>query len=113
MASQSVAVQSPSLTLAWLIAINNTLLPVITFVVDVYGFCKTISIPEIALFAVYEAFCVVSSTIGPAWFDVTNLFHFYPMPFYFQWRVYGYGIGFIACYLLTFWGIRIAWDIYG
>lgn len=104
---------SPSLTLAWLIAINNTLLPVITFVVDVYGFCKTISIPEIALFAVYKAFCVVSSTIGPAWFDVTNLFHFYPMPFYFQWRVYGYGIGFIACYLLTFWGIRIAWDIYG
>ena len=97
----------------WLIAINNTLLPVISFVVDVYGFCQNFSIAEIALLAVYEAFCIVSSTIGPKWFDVTDLYHFYPMPFHFQWRVYGYGIGFISCYILTFHGIRIAWNIYG
>lgn len=105
--------QSPTLTLVWLIAINNTLLPVITFVVDVYGFCRTISIPEIALFAVYEAFCIVSSTLGPTWFDVTNLFRFYPMPFYVEWRMYVYGIGFISSYLLAFYGVGVVWDRYG
>ena len=105
--------QSPTLTLVWLIAINNTLLPVISFVVDTYSFCKFFSNAEIALLAIFEAFCIVSSTIGPAWFDVTNVFHFYPMPFHFQWRVYRNGIGFIVCYLLTFHGVRIAWDYYG
>ena len=105
--------QSPTVTLVWLIAINNTLLPVITFVVDVYGFCKLVSIPEIALLAVFEAFCIVSSTIGPDWFDVLDLFHFYPMPFHAMWRIYGYGIGFIAAYLIAFHGVRIAWDKYG
>lgn len=105
-------VQSSTLTLCWLIAINNLLLPVITFVVDVYGFCKQLSIPEVVLLTVFEVFCIVSSTIGPKWFDVFNLFHFYPMPFYFEWRMYMYGIGFISSYLLTFHCVRIIWNRY-
>lgn len=106
-------VQSPTLTLVWLIAINNTVLPVVTFVVDVYGFCKWVSIPEVVLLAVFEGFCIVSSTLGPDWFDVLNVFHFYPTPFQWEWRMYMYGIGFISSYLLIFQCVQMAWNRYG
>lgn len=99
--------------MVWLIAINNSLLPVITFVMDVYGFCKQLTIPELVLLAIFEIFCIVSSTIGPIWFDVTNIFHFYPMPFHFEWRMYAVGLCFLVCYLITFWSVRIAWNKYG
>ncbi len=106
-------VQSPTLTLVWLIAINNTVLPVVTFVVDVYGFCKWVSIPEVVLLAVFEGFCIVSSTLGADWFDVLNVFHFYPLPFQWEWRMYMYGIGFISSYLLIFQCVQMAWNRYG
>ena len=106
-------VQSPTLTLCWLIAINNTVLPVVTFVVDVYGFCKQVSIPEVVLLGIFEAFCIVSATLGPNWFDVFNLFHFYPQPFHWEWRMYMYGIGFISAYLLVFQCVQMAWNRYG
>ena len=105
--------QSQTLTLVWLIAINNEVLPVITFVVDVYGFCKQISIPEIVLFAIFEGFCIVSATLGPAWFDKLNVFHFYPQPFHWEWRMYMYGIGFISSYLIIFQCVQVAWNRYG
>ncbi|KAL0037175.1 hypothetical protein WJX79_003951 [Trebouxia sp. C0005] len=104
---------SPTLTLVWLIAINNTVLPVVTFVLDVYGFCKGVSIPEVVLLAILEGFCIVSSTLGPDWFDVLNLFHFYPQPFQWEWRMYMYGIGFISSYLLLFQCVQMAWNRYG
>lgn len=107
------AVQSPTLTLVWLIAINNTVLPVVTFVVDVYGFCKWVSIPEVVLLAIFEGFCIVSATLGPHWFDVLNLFHFYPQPFQWEWRMYMYGICFIISYLLKFLCVQMAWNRYG
>ena len=105
-------VQSPTLTLVWVIAVNNTVLPVVTFVVDVYGFCKQVSIPEVVLLAIFEGFCIVSATLGPDWFDVLNLFHFYPQPFQWEWRMYMYGIGFISSYLLLFQCVQMAWDKY-
>lgn len=101
-------VQSPTVTVVWLTALNNTLLPVIIFVVDVYGFCKGVSIPEIALLAVFEVFCVISTTLGPDWFDVLNLYHFYPMPFHVEWRLYAHAIGFIPAYMIVFHGVRTA-----
>ncbi|DBA95425.1 TPA: hypothetical protein ACH3X3_013297 [Trebouxia sp. C0006] len=107
-----VNTSSPTLTLVWLIAINNTVLPVFTFVVDVYGFCKWVSIPEVVLLAVFEGFCIVSSTLGADWFDVLNVFHFYPLPFQWEWRMYMYGIGFISSYLLIFQCVQMAWNRY-
>lgn len=106
-------VQSPTLTLVWLIAINNTILPVVTFVLDVYGYCKQVSIPEVVLLAIFEGFCIVSSTLGPDWFDVFNLFHFYPQPFQWEWRMYMYGVCFITSYLLKFLCVQMAWNRYG
>ncbi|DBA77564.1 TPA: hypothetical protein ACH3X1_009370 [Trebouxia sp. C0004] len=108
-----VNTSSPTLTLVWLIAINNTVLPVVTFVVDVYGFCKQVSIAEVVLLAIFEGFCIASSTLGPDWFDLLNLFHFYPQPFQWEWRMYMYGIGFISSYLLLFQCVQMVWNRYG
>ena len=101
------------LTLAWVIALNNTLLPVITFVVDVYGFCKRLSAPELTLLAVYGAFCVLCSALGAQWFDVTNLYHFYHVPLHTVWKLYGIGLGVAFCYLFIFHVAITAWDKYG
>ena len=106
-------VQSPTLTLVWVVALNNTLMPLVSFTIDTHGFCKRFSRPEAVLLMIYTVFCVSCAVVGPGWFDVFDIYDFYPMPFHFMWRAYMLALCCVICYFWTFRCIRVVWDKYG
>lgn len=67
MLKASPVLQSPSLTLAWAAALNNTLLPLVSFVIDISGFTVTKSVPEQVQQTLYSVFNIVSFIAGPSW----------------------------------------------
>lgn len=79
--------QSPLITTMWMGTINCTLLPTVTFVVDTYGVCQKYSGAEIAQFLLYSIFCIISTVLGPAWFDALDVFHFFSWPLSYGWQL--------------------------
>lgn len=80
--------QSPAVTVIWIAALNTLGLPAASFGHDASLFCVAISRPEILLYLLNTVFGVLCSVLGPWWFDVLDIYHFYQLPWGFRWRMY-------------------------
>ena len=79
---------------------NSVMMPATEFTADTHGFSQGFSHPEVALLLAYNVFDIVCIFTGPAWFDWSNHFHLYAIPFQFMWRGWFIGLAYLACYLL-------------
>ena len=93
----------------WMGTMNVTLLPTVTFAVDTYGFCQKYSGAEITLFLLYSIFCIVSTTLGPAWFDTLDVFHFSSWPLSFGWQVTLLAYALMVVYMGTIHSANLWW----
>lgn len=74
----------------------------VSFTIDMRGFCKKYSGPEVALLLVYFDFCTQCGFSGPEWFDALDLFHFYRLSCHYISTAYMFGLCFVAIYLIVF-----------
>ena len=105
----AVFLQSPLMTLMWVCALNSTLLPMVNFAIDTYGFCQKFSTAEGVLFSVYFSLCFLSVALGPAWFDVKDALKFYRWPLSFGWRLCVLFLGLMALYWSVLTAANFLW----
>ena len=75
------SLQNPTLSACWCVGLCQVMIPVISFSRDTTPFCKSMSIAESALFLVYSIFAFLCNLLGPSFFDLAHVFHFYKFPF--------------------------------
>lgn len=80
--------QSPATTVIWIAALNTIALPAVSFGHDASLFCVAFNRSEILLYLVNTVFAVLCSFLGPWWFDVLDIYHFYHLPWAFRWKMY-------------------------
>lgn len=57
----------------WVSAMHVTLVPMMNFAIDTYGFCQRYSGAEVAFFFLYSMFCLLCVVLAPAWFDALDI----------------------------------------
>ena len=92
--------QNPTLSACWCVGLCQVMIPVISFSRDTTPFCKSMSIAESALFLVYSIFAFLCNLLGPSFFDLAHVFHFYIFPFSYTSRGDILVWGFLASYVV-------------
>lgn len=89
----------------WIAALNAVALPSVAFANDAWLFCARLSPPEFLLYTVNTIFGILCSVLGPSWFDVLDIYHFYQLPLAFTWRLYLLLCGFMLLYVIALYSI--------
>ena len=97
--------QNPTLSVCWCVGLCQIMIPVISFSVDTTPFCKSVGNAEAVIFVTYSIFAFLCCLLGPAFFDLAQIFTFYKLPFsYTSWAdliVWVFLVVYIACIPIT------------
>lgn len=104
--------QNPVLTTVWALVLCQIILPLLSFGVDTNSFVSKFSKAEVILATAYATFGLVCAFVGPAWFDVTDLYNFYHLDFSFTWKLDLVGWAFFVIYFGVLTVTRRLWDVY-
>ena len=95
-----------AVTVMWVAAVNSPVLPLTSFANDAWLFCQKFSKLELVVQQSCTIFSIVSSILGPSWFDTLDMYHFSHLPVGFNWRVYCMICGFFLLYMTVLGGVK-------